>query len=193
MSNAVKESVSAYHRPQTAEQLTAQNVRTIAELEKAAHRERSFADRVADLITRFCGSMAFVWVHVIWFSAWIVANFGGFMKPFDPFPFNFLTLMVSLEAIFLSTFILISENHQSRVDERRSSLDLQINLLSEQENTKMLQLLKEICRKLEIDPDKDPSVALLQEATQPEKLVEQITQHEAKEKPDAPVPPKEVT
>jgi uncharacterized membrane protein len=170
-----------YHHPKTAEQLTAKNVRTIAELERAAQKERSMADHVADLITRFCGTTWFVWVHVIWFGVWISANSGLFSKPFDPFPFNFLTLVVSLEAIFLSTFILISENRQSRVDQRRSNLDLQINLLTEQENTKMLQLLKEICHKLEIDPDKDPSVALLEQATRPDKLLDQIAEHERDE------------
>ncbi len=123
--------------------------------------------------------MWFVWVHVAWFTFWILLNSGLIGKPFDTFPFNFLTLVVSLEAIFLSTFILISENRQSRIDERRSSLDLQINLLTEQENTKMLQLLKQICRKLDIDPDKDPSIALLEEATQPDKLLSQIEQHES--------------
>lgn len=168
-----------YHEPRTAEQLTAQNVRTIAELERAAQKERTAADRVADVITRFCGTIWFVWIHVAWFTFWIGANCGLVSKPFDPFPFNFLTLVVSLEAIFLSTFILISENRQSRIDERRSSLDLQINLLAEQENTKMLQLLKEICQKLGINPDKDPSVALLEEATQPDKLLDQIARHEA--------------
>jgi uncharacterized membrane protein len=85
-----------------------------------------------------------------------------------------LTLAVSFEAIFLSTFILISENRQALVDERRSHLDLQINLLSEQENTKMLQLLREIAEKLGVNPGKDPTVAALEQATQPDKLVEQI-------------------
>lgn len=175
----MKEPASPYHQPRTADQLTAQNVKTIAELERAAQKDRSAADRIADLITRFCGTMWFVWVHVVWFGFWIVANYGGAFKPFDPFPFNFLTLVVSLEAIFLSTFILISENRQSRIDERSSSLDLQINLLTEQENTKILQLLKEICQKLGIDPDKDPSIALLEEATQPDKLLSQIAKHES--------------
>ena len=155
------------------EQLTAQNVKAIAELEKAAHVQKTLSDRIADAITRFCGSMSFLWVHVAWFALWIGVNVGMGKGALDPFPFNFLTLIVSLEAIFLSTFILISENRQSRVDERRSHLDLQINMLSEQENTKMLHMLAEISKKLGIDAN-DQEVELLKQATKPEALVDQI-------------------
>jgi uncharacterized membrane protein len=162
------------HQPGSAEELTAQNVQTIIRLEQSTDAERSPADHVADLITRFCGSINFVWVHVLWFALWIVGNVLLGKKSIDPFPFNLLTLCVSLEAIFLSTFILISENRQSRIDERRSRLDLQINLLAEQENTKMLKLLKEIAVTLGVDPNKDPSTAILEQATRPEVLVAQI-------------------
>ena len=165
---------AAYHHPKTVDQLTKQNVKSIAELDRAAQEELTPADRVADRITRFCGSMTFFWVHVIWFAVWIIGNAAFPIKPLDPYPFSFLTLVVSLEAIFLSTFIMISENRQGRIDERRSHLDLQINLLAEQENTKMLQLLKGIAEKLGVDPTKDPDVAVLEQATRPEKLVEQI-------------------
>jgi uncharacterized membrane protein len=104
------------------------------------------------------------------------------VKPFDPYPFNFLTLVVSLEAIFLSTFILISGNRQARLDERRSHLDLQINLLSEQENTKMLKLLQQIADKVGIECDGDPDISVLEQATRPEELAAQIeaTVEEAK-------------
>src|SRR5215203_3112664 len=95
-------------------------------------------------------------------------------KTFRSFPFPFLTLVVSLEAVFLSTFILVSGNRRARMDERRNHLDLQIDLLTEQENTKMLTLLKQIAEKHGIDPDQDPSVAVLEQATRPEKLIEQI-------------------
>ena len=173
-------------QPSSVEELTAQNVQTIGELEQAAQAQQSSADHVADFITRFCGSMSFVWVHVVWFALWIGGSVLSGSKAFDPFPFNLLTLSVSLEAIFLSTFILISENRQSRIDERRSHLDLQINLLAEQENTKMLQLLKEIAGKLGINPDKDPHIAILEQATRPERLLAQIdeTLHEASGKQD---------
>ncbi len=149
-------------------------MRAIVELEKAAQAQRSSGDRVADLISRFCGSMSFVWVHVVWFTVWIIANTIALKQPIDPYPFSFLTLVVSLEAIFLSTFIMISENRQERIDERRSHLDLQINLLAEQENIKMLRLLEQMARKMGVGPAEDPDVAVLEEATRPERLVEQI-------------------
>ncbi len=120
--------------------------------------------------------MGFVWLHVVWFGLWIIWNAILRAKAIDPYPFNFLTLVVSLEAIFLSTFIMISENRQQRIDERRSHLDLQINLLSEQEGTKTLQLLKEIAEKLGVSPGKDPDVGMLEQATRPESLLNQIDQ-----------------
>ena len=102
------------------------------------------------------------------------------MKHIDPFPFTFLTFIVSLEAIFLSTFILISQNQDTRLSERRNHLDLQINLLSEQENTKMLKMLQIIAEKVgaEIEPDED--VTVLAQETELEKVVAQIEQHEEK-------------
>jgi uncharacterized membrane protein len=165
---------SDYHAPRTVEDVTERNVRTILELEKAAKANRSDADRIADIIAHFCGSMTFVWVHVVWFAGWILANNLPGLRPFDPFPFTFLTLVVSLEAIFLSTFILISQNHETRLGERRNQLDLQINLLTEQENTKMLRMLERIAEKVGANTDDDPSLQVLDQATNPERLVEQI-------------------
>jgi len=123
--------------------------------------------------------MKFVWLHVAGFAVWIALNLVPGVNHIDPFPFTFLTLVVSLEAIFLSTFILISQNHDTRLSERRNHLDLQINLLSEQENTKMLMMLQAIAEKVgaEIEPDED--VSLLAQETELEKVVEQIQQHEA--------------
>ena len=118
--------------------LTRRNVEVIRKLEEAAKDERSRSDLVAEVIANFCGSMTFVWVHILWFGFWIPINAMPGIRHIDPFPFTFLTLVVSLEAIFLSTFILISQNHDSKISERRNHLDLQINLLSEQENTKMI-------------------------------------------------------
>ena len=169
-----RESTRKYRHPKTVEQLTEQNVAAVVEMEHAAKAQRSAADRVADFITGFCGTMTYVIVHVIWYASWILWNTVFSPEPFDPFPFPFLTLVVSLEAIFLSTFILISGNRQARVDERRNHLDLQIDLLAEQENTKMLTLLKGISQKLGVESDDDPSLAVLEQATEPHKLVEQI-------------------
>src|SRR5688572_12180416 len=95
------------HRPKSADQLIAHNVHRIADLEASVRSTESVSDRLASNISRFCGSMTFFWVHVVFFGSWILLNTSILPKPFDPFPFTFLTLVVSLEAIFLSTFIMI--------------------------------------------------------------------------------------
>ena len=169
-------SPNSYHTPSSVEELTQKNIETILELETAARDSQTLTERIAKFIADFCGSMTFVWVHVIWFGGWILANVLPGISHFDEFPFTFLTLVVSLEAIFLSTFILISQNQETRLTERNNHLDLQINLLTEQENTKMLQMLKRIAEKLDVEIDDDPTVHVLEQATRPEKLVDQITQ-----------------
>lgn len=162
----------------SAEQLTAKNVETVTSLEQAARDQRTPTDRLAEKIANFCGSMTFVWVHVVWFGGWILFNSLPGTPHVDPFPFTFLTLIVSLEAIFLSTFILISQNLDSRISERRSHLDLQLNLLSEQENTKMIIMLHAIAAKVGADLTHDPQLKALSEETQPERLIEQIEERE---------------
>ena len=163
---------------QSAEELTEQNVETITKLEEAARAQRTPTDRLAETIARFCGSMTFVWVHVFWFGGWILFNSLPGLPHVDAFPFTFLTLIVSLEAIFLSTFILISQNQDSRISERRSHLDLQLNLLSEQENTKMIRMLEAIAAKVGADLTQDSHLKALSEETEPEKLIEQIEARE---------------
>ena len=150
----------------------------IRKLEETAKQERTRTDRVAEAIANFCGSMTFVWVHVVWFGVWIVINVAPRVPHVDPFPFTFLTLVVSLEAIFLSTFILISQNHDTKISERRNHLDLQINLLSEQENTKMIAMLQAIAAKVGADLGRDDQVEALSEETKPQRLVKQIKARE---------------
>ena len=162
----------------SAEQLTEQNVETVTKLEEAAREKRTPTDRLAEKIASFCGSMTFVWIHAVWFGGWILLNLIPGIPHIDPFPFTFLTLIVSLEAIFLSTFILISQNLDSRISERRSHLDLQLNLLSEQENTKMIVMLHAIAAKVGADLTQDPHLKALSEETQPERLLEQIEARE---------------
>ncbi len=149
------------------------NVAKVAEIEEAQKANRTVGEKIAELVAAFCGSMVFVYVHIIWFSGWILINSVFTFARFDPFPYTFLTLVVSLEAIFLSTFILISQNHETELTERRNHLDLQINMLAEQENTKMLDLLQRIAQKVGIADD-DPETAALLEPMEPGRIVEQI-------------------
>ena len=165
---------------QSGDQLIERNVDTVLKLEAAAREQRTSTDLIAERIANFCGSMTFVWVHVIWFGGWIIVNVIPGIKHIDPFPFTFLTLVVSLEAIFLSTFILISQNHDTKISERRNHLDLQSNLLSEQENTRMLAMLEAIAEKVGADVSDDPQLEELRQETQPEKLAAQIERREEK-------------
>ncbi len=162
------------HAPRSMDDLTGKNVAAMRRLEELAATRRTFADAVAAFVASFCGSITFVWIHVVIFATWIAYNsFPGF-EHFDPYPFTFLTLCVSLEAIFLSAFILISQNYEMRVSDRRNQLDLQINLLAEQENTKVLQLLEAIAKKTGATSGDDPEIRALEQATRPETLARQI-------------------
>jgi uncharacterized membrane protein len=168
-------------RQHSVEELTRRNVETVMRLEEGTQAEQSRFERVADAITNFCGSMRFVAFHVVWYGVWIIGNTA--LPPdrrWDPFPFALLTLVVSLEAIFLSAFILISQKRDALLSERRAELDLQVNLLSEQENTKVLELLKKIGQKVGVDLTNDPDIEALEEATRPERLLQQIDQRRAK-------------
>ena len=126
-----------------------ENVKKIAALERAALQERSSADRLSAAITRFTGSSAFAIVHALFFAGWLIANTRVLTHrpPFDPFPFSFLTLVVSLEAIFLSVFVLMAQNQMTRQADKRAHLDLQIDLLAEQELTVMLSMIHALCEK----------------------------------------------
>ncbi len=174
-----KEKSENNHRPSSNKKAvslnreTRSNVLKIAKIEEAQKANRTVGEKIAEVVAAFCGSMVFFYVHIAWFALWILANSVFTFAQFDPFPFTFLTLVVSLEAIFLSTFILISQNHETRLTERRNHLDLQINMLAEQENTKILELLHHIAINVGI-PAHDPKIAALLEPMEPDKLVEQI-------------------
>ena len=90
-------------------------------------------DVAADRITRFAGSLNFVYIHSVWFGAWVLLNLGmlGFSFKFDPYPFGLLTMIVSLEAIFLSTFVMVSQNRQAKRSELRAQMDFETNLRAE--------------------------------------------------------------
>jgi uncharacterized membrane protein len=128
-----------------------QNIRAVARIEEASRSKRSAATCVSDTITEVAGSEWSVLFHLVWFGTWLVLNTGLTpLKPFDPFPFSLLTSIVSLEAIFLTLFVLASQNHMTREADKRAHLDLQVNLLAEQEMTVVLHMLKEICEHLDL-------------------------------------------
>jgi uncharacterized membrane protein len=126
-----------------------ENIRAVARIQDKAARHRTFAQRLSDKVSAIAARESAIVVHFLWFSLWISANVGVFpIRPFDPFPFSLLTTIVSLEAIFLTLFVLSSQNRLTQDTDRRAHLDLQINLLSEQEMTVVLQMLREVCEHL---------------------------------------------
>ena len=137
-------------------EIVRKNVAAIVEMQRKQAAGRTVQDRLAAAMTDFSGSMAFVYIHAVWFGLWVLLNIGilrvPYLTQFDPYPFGLLTLVVSLEAIFLSTFVLIAQNNLSVLSERRAELDLHVNLLAEQKTAKVLELLDHIARQLDTMP-----------------------------------------
>jgi uncharacterized membrane protein len=104
--------------------------------------QRSWIEAVADALNTIASSAPFLALHAIWFVVWIAWNTGVFgLRPFDPFPFGLLTMVVSLEAIFLSIFVLLAQRRESAIAELREEVSLQVSLRLEEEVTKTLQLV----------------------------------------------------
>jgi len=158
------------------------NIRTIIHLRTKTASERGLQDRIADVITSVSGRMIFAYVHIVWFGLWILLNTGRVgVRIFDPFPYGLLTMIVSLEAIFLSTFVLISQNRLSAESDRRADLDLQIGLLTEHELTRVLQMLDAIQDKLGVADHKNSELADLEMETRPEDVLAEIHRIQATE------------
>jgi len=131
-----------------------ENVRAISAWEQSALHSRSRAEQLGDWITATAASGPVLLAHVVWFALWAVVNTGLLpgVRPFDRFPFPFLTMTVSLEAIFLALFVLASQNRLAKQSDKRAHLDLQIDLLAEREMTAVLRLLLDIAAHLKV-PD----------------------------------------
>lgn len=174
-------------------EIVRKNTAAIAEMQRKITEARTLGGRIADGVTNFTGSMVFVYVHIVWFTLWILLNVGLIHIPnvseFDPFPFQLLTMIVSLEAIFLSTFVLISQNRLACASEKRAELDLQVNLLAEQKATKVLEMLDQITEQLDSMSSRfnfkpDPEVKALKVSPEPEEVlqvIEETVKDEAKD------------
>ena len=154
---------------------THRNIKAICEMEKKALAKRSISARVGDAIATQAGRMWFIIVHLAWFVVWLLLN----MKPhgsstFDPFPFSLLTMIVSLESIFLSLFILMSQNRSGLQEDQRNHLDLQINLLAEDENTKILQMLQALCEYHKLAIGSDPEIRAMAKRTEIKDVVSEL-------------------
>ncbi len=163
--------------------IASENIRKIASLEKAANQERTFGELIADRFSSFIGSWTFIIGQSVILSLWIIINVIAWIRHWDPYPFVFLNLALSFQAAYASPIIMMSQNRQARLSERRNHLDLQINLLSEQENTQMLHLLRKIAERLQVDCSDVPELSALEETVEPQKLIQQI-ENSVQEKAD---------
>lgn len=154
------------------------NIVAIETHRQEAEAAKSLQDHIADRITRFSGSMLFIYLHVGIFAVWLGANLRiAGLPAFDPFPFGMLTTLVSLEAIFLSAFVLVSQNRQAEIAEQRAELDLQINLLSEYEVTRMLILIDKIAEKLGVCDESNRELKELEKDTEPSEVLKELEKH----------------
>jgi uncharacterized membrane protein len=152
------------------------NIETILKLEKEAIQNLSAVEHIAEKVTAFAGSSGFIILHILWFGIWIFMN-GHVIKnftPFDPFPFSFLTLMVSLEAIFLTLLVLMTQNRMTKEADKQAKLDLQINMLDEQETTLILKMVQRITTHLGLDEATDDCNKDLSEDTDIDNLAKSI-------------------
>jgi uncharacterized membrane protein len=140
---------------QAAANPTQYNIDAIAKLEHDALNRRTPTERASDVITKVVGNVGFVLAQLILISGWSLVNLHVIpgLKAFDPFPFGVLELVVSSESVFLTIFVLISQSRMARQSERRSHLDLQVGMLSEQELTTILQMLEKLCQHMGVNVD----------------------------------------
>ena len=158
--------------------------RNIAALERRRRDEAaraSLQERTAAAVTRFAGSMLFVYLHLLIYGLWIVANLGWLGLPrWDP-SFVTLAMIASVEAIFLSTFVLITQNRMAAAAEKRAELDLQISLLAEHEVTKLVEMVSHIADHLGISRGHDPEVEEMKRNVAPEAVLDAIDSTSAEE------------
>jgi uncharacterized membrane protein len=156
------------------DELTRRNVAIIAQMEKAAENVRTRGDRVADRVAAWVGSWTFIIAQTVILLLWIVLNVVAWMRHWDPYPFILLNLALSFQSAYAAPILMISQNRQAKLSERRNHLDLQINMLAEQETTEILRLLRLLCEHTGVRLDEVDSERALEEETRHAEIVRQI-------------------
>jgi uncharacterized membrane protein len=156
------------------EELTRRNVAIIAEMEKAAGQVRTRGDRIADRLAQWVGSWAFLVTQSVILVAWIGLNISAWIHNWDPYPFILLNLALSFQSAYAAPILMISQNRQAKLSDRRNHLDLQINMLAEQENTEILRLLRLLCEHSGVRLDKDDNGRAFEEETKHADILRQI-------------------
>ncbi|MCW3114964.1 MAG: hypothetical protein JWR18_3360 [Segetibacter sp.] len=153
------------------------NIREIIKLRQDEEKEKTSDEHIADKITSFTGRMSFVYIHLVLFALYIAWNAGLTpIKPIDP-NFTGLGTVASVEAIFLSTFVLIRQNRMNKLEDKRANLNLQVSLLAEHEATRLLTLVSAIGRKLNIEEAENPEFDDLKKEVTPEKVLDTMDKH----------------
>ncbi|NUZ05558.1 DUF1003 domain-containing protein [Schlegelella sp. ID0723] len=157
------------------------NVEALIKRRQQERAETTREDKVADAITQFAGSMKFVYLHLVIYGTWIVINLGWvpMVPKFDP-TFVALAMVASVEAIFISTFVMISQNRMAKVADQRADLDLQISLLAEHEITRILTLVTEVAKRMEVREAEDPELDELARDVAPEHVLDRMQETERK-------------
>ncbi len=164
--------------PPVAAHVVERNIHALLTRRKQEEQQKNWQDRFADAVTRFAGSMRFVYLHLGLFSLWIAINLGWLPLPrFDP-SFVVLAMFASVEAIFLSTFVLISQNRMAAQADKRADLDLHVSLLSEHEITRLVTLVTQIAGKMGIEASQDPELSELGRDVHPEKVLDALEHQE---------------
>lgn len=150
----------------------------IRSLKARQDEKRTRAEKMADFMTGLFGSIPFLLLNVVWFVVWFVLNLNVIpgIKPFDPFPFGLLTMIVSLEAIVLAIFVLISQNRSSKIADLREEIDLQVDMLTERELTKLMHLVCAIAEKQGINLSADKDLQTMLEPTSMSKIEHALEQ-----------------
>jgi uncharacterized membrane protein len=151
------------------------NIRALIERREQEEQRKGLQERIADKITRFTGSLPFVYLHLALFGSWITINLGWIpgVPRFDP-SLVILAMAASVEAIFLSTFVLITQNRMAALADKRADLDLQISLLAEHEITRVLTLVRSMADRMGIEASRSPELNELARDVAPEKVMDRI-------------------
>jgi uncharacterized membrane protein len=155
------------------------NIRALLARRRNAEKKMGWQEHFAAAITRFTGSMLFVYLHLLVYGLWILINLGvfAFIPRFDP-TFVILAMEASVEAIFLSTFILITQNRMMAQADERADLNLQISLLAEHEVTRLITIVREMAHRMDVEAARDPELQELSQDVAPEKVLDTIERTE---------------
>lgn len=178
--------IKPYRQQQEAlAEVVSRNIHSLIERRNEEERNSTVEERIADAITAFAGSMRFVYLHLVLYGLWVLINVGWipWVPRFDP-TFVVLAMIASVEAIFLSTFILISQNRMQAVADKRNDLDLQVSLLAEHEVTRLIILVRAMAEKMGIEEANDSELNELEQDVAPERVLDAI--ETGKQHPDQP-------